>query len=308
MPPSDAVQLFIDALAATFPDVGGDCLDPVEARRILAERPELPLPPIDVASVEDTTIPGPAGEVPVRIYTPDGVTDEPAVMVFFHGGGWALCGLDTHDRTTRRLAQELDAVVVSVDYRLAPEARCPAAAEDAYAAAVWAQGHYRPRRLVVAGDSAGGNLSAVVALMARDRGGPDIDHQLLVYPVTDHAMDSPSYTENAAGYFLTRTHMAWYWDQYLGPDGDGSHPYASPCGPRTTGPAPRHGAHRRAGPAAGRGRGLRRRAGSGRNAHRGPARRRPVPRLLRPGRAPARGRGTDGLGLGPAPGRPGLTP
>ena len=228
MPPSDAVQLFIDALAATFPDVGGDCLDPVEARRILAERPELPLPPIDVASVEDTTIPGPAGEVPVRIYTPDGVTDEPAVMVFSHGGGWALCGLDTHDRTTRRLAQELDAVVVSVDYRLAPEARCPAAAEDAYAATVWAQGHYRPRKLVVAGDSAGGNLSAVVALMARDRGGPDIDHQLLVYPVTDHAMDSPSYTENATGYFLTRTHMAWYWEQYLGPDGDGSHHYASP--------------------------------------------------------------------------------
>lgn len=228
MPPSETVQLFIDALAGTFPDVGGDCIDPVEARRILAERPEIPLPPIEVASVEDSTIPGPAGEVPVRIYTPDGVTAEPAVIVFSHGGGWALCGLDTHDRTTRRLAAELGAVVVSVDYRLAPEARCPAAAEDAYAATVWAQAHYRPRKLVVAGDSAGGNLSAVVALMARDRSGPAIDHQLLVYPVTDHAMDSPSYTENATGYFLTGAHMAWYWEQYLGPDGDGSHPYASP--------------------------------------------------------------------------------
>lgn len=228
MPPSETVQLFIDALAGTFPDVGGDCLDPVEARRILAERPEMPLPPIEVAAVEDTTIPGPAGEVPVRVYTPDGVTDEPAVIVYSHGGGWALCGLDTHDRTTRRLAKELGAVVVSVDYRLAPEARCPAAAEDAYAAAVWAEAHYGPRRLVVAGDSAGGNLSAVVALMARDQDGPTIHHQLLVYPVTDHAMDSPSYTENATGYFLTRTHMAWYWAQYLGPDGDGSHPYASP--------------------------------------------------------------------------------
>ena len=228
MPPSETVQLFIDALAGTFPDVGGDCLDPVEARRILAERPEIPLPPIEVASVEDTTLPGPAGDVPVRIYTPDTVTADPAVIVFAHGGGWALCGLDTHDRTTRRLAKELGAVVVSVDYRLAPEARCPAAAEDAYAATVWAQEHHRPRKLVVAGDSAGGNVSAVVALMARDRSGPAIDHQLLVYPVTDHAMDSPSYTENATGYFLTGTHMAWYWEQYLGPDGDGSHPYASP--------------------------------------------------------------------------------
>ena len=228
MPPSDTVQLFIDALTGTFPDVGGDCLDPVEARRILAERPEIPLPPIEVASIEDTTIPGPAGDVPVRVYTPDGVSDEPAVIVFSHGGGWALCGLDTHDRTTRRLAQELGAVVISVDYRLAPEARCPAAAEDAYAATVWAEAHYGPRRLVVAGDSAGGNLSAVVALMARDRDGPTIHHQLLVYPVTDAAMGSASYTENATGYFLTRTHMAWYWEQYLGPDGDGSHPYASP--------------------------------------------------------------------------------
>ena len=91
MPPSETVQLFIDVLSATFPDVGGDCIDPVEARRILAERPEIPLPPIEVASVEDSTIPGPAGEVPVRIYTPDGVTEEPAVIVFSHGGGWALC-------------------------------------------------------------------------------------------------------------------------------------------------------------------------------------------------------------------------
>jgi acetyl esterase len=228
MAPSETVQMFIDALSGTFPDVGGDCVDAVEARRILAERPELPMPPIEVASVENTTIPGPAGDVPVRIFTPADAGDPPAVITFFHGGGWALCDLDTHDRTTRRLAKELGAVVVSVDYRLAPEARCPAAAEDALAAVVWAAEHYRPRRLVIAGDSAGGNLAAVVALMARDQGGPAIDHQLLVYPVIDHAMDSPSYTENATGYFLSRTHMAWYWDQYLGPDGDGRHPYASP--------------------------------------------------------------------------------
>jgi acetyl esterase len=228
MPASEMVRLFIDALASTFPDVGGDCTDPVEARRILGERPELPLPPIELAVVENTSVPGPAGDLPVRIFTPDDLGDEPNVIVFFHGGGWALCDLDTHDRTTRRLAKELGAVVVSVDYRLAPEARFPAAAEDAYAATMWARERYGPRRLIVAGDSAGGNLSAVVTLMARDNGGPAIDHQLLVYPVTDHAMESPSYTENAEGYFLTRTHMAWYWEQYLGPDGDGSHPYASP--------------------------------------------------------------------------------
>lgn len=220
--------MFIDVVSSTFPDVGGDCLDPVEARRILSERPELPLPPIELPSVEDTTVPGPDGDLPVRIYTPANAGDPPDVIVFFHGGGWVICDLDTHDRTTRRLARDLGAVVVSVDYRLAPEARWPAAAEDAYAATVWARQHYGPRRLLVAGDSAGGNLAAVVSLMARDRGGPAIDHQLLVYPVTNHGFDTVSYTENAEGYFLTRTHMTWYWDQYLGDEGDGTHAYASP--------------------------------------------------------------------------------
>lgn len=228
MPASEMVRLFIDALSSTFPDVGGDCTDPVEARRILGERPELPLPPIELPSVEDTTVPSPDGDLPVRIYTPEDVGRPPEVIVFFHGGGWTICDLDTHDRTTRRLAKDLGAVVVSVDYRLAPEARWPAAPEDAYAATVWAREHYDPRRLVVAGDSAGGNLAAVVSLMARDRGGPVIDHQLLVYPVTNHGFDTVSYTENAEGYFLTRTHMEWYWDQYLGEEGDGSHGYASP--------------------------------------------------------------------------------
>ena len=220
--------MFIDVLSTTFPDVGGECLDPVEARRILGDRPALPLPPIDLPSVVDTTFPGPDGDLPVRVYTPDDAGQPPDVIVYFHGGGWVIGDLDTHDRTTRRLAKTLGAVVVSVDYRLAPEAPWPAAAEDAYAAATWAREHYGPRRLVVAGDSAGGNLAAVVSLMARDRGGPPIDHQLLVYPVTDHGFDTLSYTENAEGYFLTRTHMEWYWGHYLGDEGDGSHPYASP--------------------------------------------------------------------------------
>jgi acetyl esterase len=228
MPPSPAVQGFIDALGSTFPDVGGACLDAVEARRILGERPELPLPPVEVGSVEDTTVPSPAGDLPVRIYTPEGSTDDTPVVVYFHGGGWVLCDLDTHDRTTRRLSRDLEAVVVSVDNRLAPEFRWPAAAEDALAAVTWARQTHDPRKLVVAGDSAGGNLAAVVCLMARDEGGPTIDHQLLIYPVIDGAMDTPSYEENATGYFLTATHMQWYWDQYLGPDGEAAHPYASP--------------------------------------------------------------------------------
>ena len=228
MPASETVRMVIDLVSTTFPDVGGDCLDATEARRILSERPELPLAPIDLPSVDNTTITGPDGDIPVRIFTPADVGEPPNVIVYFHGGGWAIGDLDTHDRTTRRLAKDLGAVVVSVDYRLGPEDRWPAAAEDAYAATAWAREHYGPRRLVVAGDSAGGNLAAVVSLMARDRGGPAIDHQLLVYPVTNHGFDTVSYRENATGFFLTRTHMEWYWEQYLGPEGEGTHPYASP--------------------------------------------------------------------------------
>jgi acetyl esterase len=222
---SPEVQAYIDALSAVFPDMGTTCHDAVEARRIMAAMPDLGLPEVELASVEDRTIPG---DIPVRIYTPHGEGSPGPVTVYFHGGGWALCDLDTHDRTVRKLARAADSVVVSVDYRLAPEARFPAAAEDAYAATAWAAEELGPTLLAVAGDSAGGNLAAVVAQMARDRGGPAVDHQLLVYPVIDHACDTDSFRENASGYFLSEINMRWYWEQYLGPDGDGSHPYASP--------------------------------------------------------------------------------
>ncbi len=223
---SPEVQAFLDLLTADFPDFGGTCLDAEEGRRMLRDRPELPLPPVVLASVEDRAVPGPDGDVPVRIFTPELALG--TVVVYFHGGGWVIGDLDSHDRTTRRLARDLGAVVVSVDYRCAPEHRFPAAAEDAYAATLWAAAAYQPDRLAVAGDSAGGNLAAVVSLMARDRGGPGIDHQLLVYPVTDHDFGTDSYRENANGYLLTEVHMRWFWDQYLGPDGDGTDPYASP--------------------------------------------------------------------------------
>ncbi|HEY3081161.1 MAG TPA: alpha/beta hydrolase [Chloroflexota bacterium] len=185
-----------------------------------------------IAKREARTIPGPGGELPVRVYTPAGAGPYP-VLVYFHGGGWVIGDLDTHDGVCRALANGADCVVVSVDYRLAPEHRYPAAAEDCYAATVWVAEHARElgadsSRIAVAGDSAGGNLAAVVDLMARDRGGPPLVHQLLVYPVTDHRRDTASYREFADGYLLDENLMAYFWKQYLSGESDGRGAYASP--------------------------------------------------------------------------------
>jgi acetyl esterase len=188
-------------------------------------------PPAPVAAVADRLVPGPAGELPVRVYTPEGSPPFP-IVVFFHGGGWVVGTLDTYDPLCRALAAATPAVVVSVDYRLAPEHRWPAAVEDAYAATEWASRNAAglggaQHRLAVAGDSAGGNLAAVVALGARDRGGPAIAFQLLVYPVLDAAGGTASWREYADGYHLTADGMRWYWDHYLG-GADGAAPDASP--------------------------------------------------------------------------------
>jgi acetyl esterase len=154
--------------------------------------------------------------------------------VYFHGGGWVLGSLATHDGICRSLAAGAGCVVVSVDYRLAPEHRYPAAAEDCYAATQWCAAHAAElgadgSRVAVGGDSAGGNLSAVVAQMARDRGGPPLVFQLLIYPVTDAARDTQSYRENAEGYLLTAGDMAWFWNHYLGDArARGAEAYASP--------------------------------------------------------------------------------
>jgi acetyl esterase len=187
--------------------------------------------PVAVAAVDDRRIPGPAGELPVRVYTPEGEAPFP-IVVYFHGGGWVVGTLDSYDRLCRALAAATPAVVVSVDYRLAPEHRWPAAVEDAYAATLWASRNAAElggaqHRLAVAGDSAGGNLAAAVALGARDRGGPAIAFQLLVYPVLDVAGDTASWREYADGHYLTAAGMRWYWDHYLGP-ADGLAPDASP--------------------------------------------------------------------------------
>ncbi len=190
----------------------------------------------EVAKVENRTIPGPAGRIPLRIYTPEGKGPFP-VLVFFHGGGFVICDLDSHDGLCRALTNSVGCVVVSVDYRLAPEAKFPAGPEDCHAATCWvganaAQFGGDPGRIAIGGDSAGGNLTAVTSLMVRDRGGPPLCYQLLVYPVADHAFDTASYEENAEGYLLSRDMMRWFWGHYLKDESDGANPLASPL--RTT--------------------------------------------------------------------------
>ena len=192
-----------------------------------------PLNPTPVGRVEDRRIPGPAGEIPVRIYTPEGSGPFP-LIAFFHGGGFVLCSLETHDELCRAMCRDAGAVVVSVDYRLAPEAKYPAAADDCYAATAWCAAHAAElgadaARLVVAGDSAGGNLAAVTALRARDLGAPRIRHQVLIYPATHCDFDTPSYRENAQGYFLTADAMRWFWAHYLEHPAQASEPYACPA-------------------------------------------------------------------------------
>ena len=174
--------------------------------------------PIELASITDRTIPGPAGEIPVRIYRPSTEVGLP-VTVFFHGGGWVVGDLESHDHCCRVIAAKADCVVVAIDYRLAPEAKFPAAIDDAWAATEWVATHgdelnVDTSRLAVAGDSAGGNLAAVVANISRDHEHVEIIQQALIYPVTDGTCDRPSMTENAEGYLLSRNAMDWFHEHY----------------------------------------------------------------------------------------------
>jgi acetyl esterase len=199
-----------------------------------------PTDPVD--AVVDQAIPGP---VRTRAYRPVGDQQGLGVLVYLHGGGWMIGSLDTHDGVCRALAARTPCVVLSVGYRLAPEHTFPAAVDDAWAATAWVAEHAAsiggdPGRMAVGGDSAGGNLAAVVALRARDHGLP-LRLQLLVYPVTNAAFDTASYREFASGYLLTQDAMRWYWKQYLGSDGDGASPEASPLrAPDLAGLAPAH--------------------------------------------------------------------
>lgn len=178
--------------------------------------------PPAVARVEDLALDLPGRTLPARLYVPAGAASAAPLVVFYHGGGWVIGTLETHDATCRALARASGAAVLSVGYRLAPEHPYPAPVDDCYDALVWAAAHADelgcdPRRLAVAGDSAGGNLSAAVSIMARDRGGPALRHQLLIYPVTDDDFSLPSYAENGGGdFFLSNAMMRWFWDRYLG--------------------------------------------------------------------------------------------
>ncbi len=193
--------------------------------------------PMDaVGAVEDRRIAGPGGDLRLRIYRPPSPSPQPQpVTLFCHGGGFAICGIETHERMCRRLCRGGETIVVAVEYRLAPEHRYPAAADDCLAAARWVAGHAATfggdaARLAVAGDSAGGNLAAVTALRARDEGGPAIRAQLLFYPVTDHySVQRPSWEQCASGFGLTRETMMWFWDLYLARPEDGAQPGASPA-------------------------------------------------------------------------------
>jgi len=197
-----------------------------------AQLTPVPGPPEPVARVIDRTIPGPGGPIPVRCYWPN---DSPApngpAVVFFHGGGWILGSLDSHDAFCRRLCVESAAAVIAVDYRMGPEHRFPAAVDDCEAVARWVHDHAAeldidPSRIGVCGDSAGGNLAAVVAL--RLRGTVPLAAQVLLYPITDYSFETESYRENATGYFLSQATMEWFWNHYLSQPGDGASPDASP--------------------------------------------------------------------------------
>lgn len=176
--------------------------------------------PEPMAEVRDFTVPGPAGRLPVRLYKPEGAGPTPPLVVFFHGGGWVIGTIESHDATCRALASASGCAVASVEYRLAPESAFPAAPEDCYAATKWLAENAGElgvdgERVAAAGDSAGGNLAAVVSLMARDRGGPGISYQVLIYPAVEVGGDYPSRTENAEGYFLTTRAMRWFYGHYI---------------------------------------------------------------------------------------------
>jgi acetyl esterase len=186
---------------------------------------------VQVGSVSEVVVPGPAGDLAGRVYRPESSDPAPTV-VLFHGGGWVIGDLDTHDSMARSICRDCEAVVLSVDYRLAPEAPFPAAVEDALAATRWARDHLAELGgsdvLAVAGDSAGGNLAAVVAQQLRDAGGPALAAQLLVYPATDVLGDYASRIDNAEGYFLDVPLMLWFMEQYVADPAHHDDPRLSP--------------------------------------------------------------------------------
>jgi acetyl esterase len=205
-------------------------LTPDEAREFRKLRPLAPGP--ETCKVSNVSVYNDGISIPVRVYEPAGSGPFP-ILVWYHGGGWVLGNIETADPISRHLCEASNFVVMSVDYRLAPESKFPAAVIDALAVAEWAskQGHIYngdPELVAVGGDSAGGNLATVVAIKAKQLGSPNIFFQLLVYPVTDFNFETKSYIENSEGYSLTRNGMKWFWDHYLNDENDSCNPDATP--------------------------------------------------------------------------------
>ncbi|MFT4279303.1 MAG: alpha/beta hydrolase [Rhodopseudomonas sp.] len=229
------------AVYQAFQDAGRpayETLSATEARAYysaarLVSNPEPP----ELASVQSITIPGPAGAIPARLYTPKTLRQDDGLapaLVFLHGGGWVIGDLDTHDVVCRGIANDGELLVISVDYRLAPEHKFPAAVDDAIAATRWISDNAKtlgidPEQLSVGGDSAGGNLAAVVALHARDHGGPLLAGQVLIYPATDFSMRHPSHSEPETSVLLTHSVIRWFRDHYLSRAQDADDWRASPA-------------------------------------------------------------------------------
>ncbi|WP_420133216.1 alpha/beta hydrolase [Rhodopseudomonas sp.] len=226
-------KAFQDAGRPAYEDLSAD-----EARAYyLAARVVSNPEPRELASVQSIAIPGPAGDIPARSYTPKTLRQDNGLapaLVFFHGGGWVIGNLDTHDVVCRAIADEGQLIVISVDYRLAPEHKFPAAVDDAIAATRWIADNARKlgidaEQICVGGDSAGGNLAAVVAIHARDHGGPMLAGQVLIYPATDFAMSHPSHSEPETSVLLTHSVIRWFRDHYLGGSHDAEDWRASPA-------------------------------------------------------------------------------
>jgi acetyl esterase len=230
LPLDPELKPFIAAMEAAYP-VPIEQLDPKAARAKVEELSAAARPPRpDGLAVEDRII---QGGIRVRLYRPQLARPPMPALVYFHGGGWVVGSIDTHDPVAAALAVDLKGLVVSVDYRLAPEHPFPAGLEDCFAATRYVAAEagtlgVDPARIAVGGDSAGGTLAAGVAMLARDRGGPKLAFQLLNYPVTDCNLNTLSYIELADGPLLRRNAMAWYWRLYVGGDGTTKNPLAAP--------------------------------------------------------------------------------
>lgn len=222
MPLNSQIEALLTMMAA-MPRVDYTSATPEQARALFDNPMAFGEPPA-VARAEDLALVLDGRTLAARLYVPEGASDPAPLVLYFHGGGWVIGTLETHDGTCRALARASGAAVLSVGYRLAPEHPYPAPVEDCYAALEWAARNAAslgcdPARLAVAGDSAGGNLAAAVAIMARNRGGPALRHQLLIYPVTDDDYSLPSYAANGSGeYFLGTDAMRWFWQHYVGAD------------------------------------------------------------------------------------------